>query len=170
MVQLPRLVGPRGERSGEKPLAQLRVLPPSFQRHAEVGLAALAHGKHVFCEILVTMNLAESEQLLEKEAASEAFFMTGFIERFDVRRALIKQRVERGEMGQLVSIYGRRNAWRGFLEAPRFKEFPLILQPGIHTVDQMLWLAQEEVGEVYTRARKPGRSSACRRLVDHTDV
>lgn len=132
-------------------------------RHAEIGLAALEHDKHVFCEILATFSIEESQQLLEKTELSRAFFMVGFLERFDVRRALIKQRIDRGEMGQLVSVYGRRNAWRGFLDAPRFKAFPLILQPGIHTIDQLLWLAQEEVKEVYTRARSivdPRRADA----------
>lgn len=132
-------------------------------RHAEIGLAALEHDKHVFCEILVTMDMEESDRLMERTEAGRAFFMAGFLERFDVRRALIKQRVDSGEMGKLVSVYGRRNAWRGFLDAPRFKPFPLILQPGIHTIDQLLWMAQEEVREVYTRTRSlvdPGRTDA----------
>jgi len=128
-------------------------------RHAEIGLAALEHDKHVFCEILATISMEESIRLMEKTEISQAFFMVGFLERFDVRRALIKQRVDRGEVGRLVSVYGRHNAWRGFLDAPRFKPFPLILQPGIHTIDQLLWLAQEEVKEVYTRTRLSIRSS-----------
>ena len=129
-------------------------------RHAEIGLAALERDKHVFCEILVTPSLEESHRLLEKAQAGRAFFMPGFLERFDVRRVHIRQGIDSGEMGRLVSVYARRNAWRGFLDAPRFKPFPLILQPGIHTIDQLLWMAREEVVEVYTRTRSlvdPGR-------------
>ena len=40
-------------------------------RHAEIGLAALACDKHVLCEILVTASLEESDRLMEKAAASQ---------------------------------------------------------------------------------------------------
>ena len=44
-------------------------------RHGEIGLAALEHDKHVFCEILVTASMEESDRLMEKTEASRAFFM-----------------------------------------------------------------------------------------------
>ena len=85
-----------------------------LDRHGEIALAALQNGKHVFSEILLTMRMEENDQLIEWAEKSGALFMVGFIERFDVRRAQIKQRVDSGELGQLVSLYGRRNVWRGF--------------------------------------------------------
>lgn len=132
-------------------------------RHGEIALSALQHGKHVFSEILLTMSMEETDQLIEWTEKSQAMFMVGFLERFDVRRALIKQKIDNGELGQLVSLYGRRNAWRGFLDTARDRPYPLILQPGVHTIDQLLWMAQEKVKEVYTRTRS---------LVDpqHADV
>jgi UDP-N-acetylglucosamine 3-dehydrogenase len=120
-------------------------------RHGEVALAALQHGKHVFSEILLSMSLAETDQLLEWANKSRAIFMVGFIERFDVRRALIKRKIDDGEIGALVSLFSRRNQWRGWLEYPN--PDPRILQPGIHTIDLLLWLAREEVRQVYTRTR-----------------
>lgn len=122
-------------------------------RHGEIALSALQHGKHVFSEILLTMSLEETDRLIEGAEKNRALFMVGFLERFDVRRALIKRKIDSGELGQLVSLYGRRNAWRGFLDTARDKPYPLILQPGVHTIDQLLWMAQEKVKEVYTRTR-----------------
>ena len=122
-------------------------------RHAEIALAALRSGKHVFSEILLSKSMEEMDELIEWADRSECLFMVGFLERFDVRRAIIKRRIEGGELGQLVSLYGRRNGSPADFENPRDRPDPLILQPGIHTVDQMLWLADEEVREVYARTR-----------------
>ena len=129
-------------------------------RHTEIALAALRLRKHVFSEILLTDSPDENDRLIDEAEKSGAVFMVGFLERFDVRRANIKQKIDAGELGELVSIYGRRNIWRGILDAPRFKIWPLVLQPGIHTVDQLLWMAGEDVREVYARSRsmaEPGR-------------
>lgn len=122
-------------------------------RHTEIAQIAMENGKHVFSEILLSRSLEETDQLIQTAKRNSIHFMVGFLERFDVRRAQIKKRIEAGEMGELVSLYSRRNIWRGILDAPRFKSFPLILQPGIHTIDQLLWLAQDEVKEVYARSR-----------------
>lgn len=132
-------------------------------RHTEIALAALGQHKHVFSEILLTDSLDENDRLIEVAEESGAVFMVGFLERFDVRRANVKQKIDAGELGELVSIYGRRNIWRGILDAPRFKPYPLVIQPGIHTIDQLLWMAGEEVREVYARTRsmaEPGRPDA----------
>jgi UDP-N-acetylglucosamine 3-dehydrogenase len=122
-------------------------------RHTEIALAALRRRKHVFSEILLTDSLDENDRLIDEAEKSGVVFMVGFLERFDVRRGNIKQKIDAGDLGELVSIYGRRNIWRGILDAPRFKPYPLVLQPGIHTIDQLLWMAGEEVREVYTRTR-----------------
>ena len=122
-------------------------------RHADIALAALQQGKHVFCEILLTTSMEDTDRLIEASSKSGTIFSVGFIERFDPRRAEVKRRAASGYLGQLVSIYGRRNIWRGILDEPRFKPYPLILQPGIHTIDQLLWLAQDDVAEVYARTR-----------------
>ena len=129
-------------------------------RHTEIALDALQLRKHVFSEILLTDSPDENDRLIDETERSGAVFMVGFLERFDVRRANIKQKIDAGELGELVSIYGRRNIWRGILDAPRFKSYPLVIQPGIHTIDQLLWMAGEEVREVYARNRsmaEPGR-------------
>src|SRR5262249_20300987 len=94
---------------------------------------------------------------------NRASYMVGFIERFDARRALAKQKIEQGTLGQLVSLYVRRNAWRGFLDVPRDQPYPLILQPGILSIDQLLCMAQDKVREVYARTRSlasPGKADA----------
>lgn len=122
-------------------------------RHTDIALAAMQQGKHVFCEILVAPDLSQMDQLAEAAQSNDVLFMPGFLERFDARRARTQARIVDGDLGQLVSLHGRRNIRRDVLDEPRFKAHPLILQPGIHTIDQMLWLTGQEVRHVYAHAR-----------------
>ena len=88
-------------------------------RHTEIAAAALQSGKHVFSEILLSKSLEETDQLISLREESGTIFMVGFTERFDVRRAMVKSRIDSGELGDLVSLYGRRNCSRRALDNPR---------------------------------------------------
>jgi predicted dehydrogenase len=121
--------------------------------HGPTAIAALEHGKHILCEILFTLSREETDRCLSLAEQSGTHCMIGFIERFDVRRAQAQRRIHSGELGELVSLYVRRNVWRGFLDVPRDKPYPLILQPGVLSIDQLLWMAGEPAREVYARTR-----------------
>jgi predicted dehydrogenase len=123
-------------------------------RHAEVARAALANDKHVLVEKPLSLDLAQTDQVLELAAQRGRVLMVCYVERFDPRRALIRQEIETGALGDLVSLYGRRNAVRRFFEMPRFRVHPIVLEPGIHTLDLMLWFAGEKVRQVYAATRQ----------------
>jgi predicted dehydrogenase len=123
-------------------------------RHAEVVLAALGCGKHVLVEKPMSLDLAETDRILELASRQNRVLMVCYIERFEPRRALIKSQIEQGQLGQLVSLYGRRNAVRRFFDMPRFRVHPIVLEPGIHTVDLALWYAAEPVRKVYAATRR----------------
>ena len=125
-------------------------------RHGEVVQAALQGGKHVLVEKPMSLDLAETDRILELAARQNRILMVCYIERFDPRRAMIKKQIEQGQLGQLVSLYGRRNAVRRFFDMPRFRAHPIVLEPGIHTVDLMLWYAAEPVRKVYAATRRVG--------------
>lgn len=123
-------------------------------RHGEVVLEALRHDKHVLVEKPLSLSLEETDRVLELAAERKRVLMVCYIERFDPRRALIKKQIEQGSLGPLVSLYGRRNAVRRFFDMPRFRAHPIVLEPGIHTVDLMLWYAAEPVRKVFAATRR----------------
>lgn len=123
-------------------------------RHGEVVRAALEHDKHVLVEKPLSLDLAETNQILDLAARRRRVLMVCYVERFDPRRALIRREIEAGSLGQLVSLYGRRNGVRRFFDMPRFRVHPIVLEPGIHTVDAMLWFAGEAVRRVYAVSRQ----------------
>lgn len=122
-------------------------------RHAEVAQIALAAGKHVLVEKPLSARLDETEAVLRLAEEKERIVMVGYIERYDPRRAMIRERISSGELGEVVSLYGRRNCGRQYLSKPRFQRWPLIIEPGIHTVDMLIWLAGSRVGRVYAVGR-----------------
>jgi UDP-N-acetylglucosamine 3-dehydrogenase len=122
-------------------------------RHGEVVLEALRHDKHVLVEKPLSVSLEETDQVLDLAAECRRVLMVCWVERFDPRRALIRQKIEQGELGELVSVYGRRNAVGRFFDMPRFRRYPIVLEPGLHTVDLMLWFANQPVERVYAATR-----------------
>ena len=66
---------------------------------------------------------------------------------------MLREQVASGELGEVVSLYGRRNAGRRFVSMPRFQVWPVVIEPGIHTVDMLIWLAGSRVERVYAVGR-----------------
>jgi predicted dehydrogenase len=62
--------------------------------------------------------------------------MVGHILRFDTKCATIKERITRGELGQLLTVYCRRNTARALIKSSR----PHLFQrSAIHDIDLILW-------------------------------
>jgi predicted dehydrogenase len=122
-------------------------------RHAEVMQIALAAGKHVLVEKPLSARMDETEAVLKLAEEKDRIVMVGYVERYDPRRAMIRERVASGELGEIVSLYGRRNCGVEYLSWPRFQRWPLIIEPGIHTVDMMSWLTESRVEKVYAVGR-----------------
>jgi predicted dehydrogenase len=76
--------------------------------HAEVVLAALEAGKHVFCETPLTLSLAEGERMREAARRSGRLLQVGLLMRSIAACRLVRQAVESGEHGALVSITAHR--------------------------------------------------------------
>ena len=69
--------------------------------------------------------------------------------RFDIRYEMLKERIKKGELGKIVSIYSRRNVWKGLFE--RHARCTPMLETGLHEVDLSRWYMEDEVVRVYAR-------------------
>lgn len=78
------------------------VTPPVY--HAEMTLAALEAGAHVICEKPMSMNAAESRQMLEKAESLNRVHMIGHELRFNPTRRKIRQLIEDGTIGSVRHI------------------------------------------------------------------
>jgi len=116
--------------------------------HAAPVLAALQAGCHVLCEKPVATTVEEIDRLAAAAQRADRFLMPGHVLRFDVHYQTVAARVARGEVGEIRSIYCRRNVARSHLDWHR-PPFTPVLETGVHDIDCIRWLTGSEVARVY---------------------
>ena len=84
------------------------VLPDNLHREA-VELAVQA-GKHILLEKPLAKELEDGKALYEITKDYDKVFTTGFLLRFDPRFAMIKERLDSNELGDIIQCYVRRNS------------------------------------------------------------
>jgi len=119
------------------------------ERHVEPTLSALEAGKNVLAEKPLALNLEDIDRIIEKANEKEVIFMVGHTLHFDLRYEMTKERIERGELGKVVSIYSRRNVAKETFEK-HAKHNPM-LETGVHEIDLARWYMEDEVSKVYAK-------------------
>ncbi|HWB36496.1 MAG TPA: Gfo/Idh/MocA family oxidoreductase, partial [Rugosimonospora sp.] len=92
------------------------------QFHAPVALAALAHGKHVFCEKPLAAEPAEAVEMARRAAEAGVVTQVGFNYRHTPAISFVKQLLDNGELGRPLqfrasylgdgSFWADPNRWR----------------------------------------------------------
>lgn len=126
----------------------VHICTPHFE-HKSMILAALAAGKHVFCEKPVGMNSSELVDITR--AADQATGLLGvcYQNRLNPTSLRIRQALDEGELGKMLSIkavltwsrsgaYYTQSPWRGRLAT---EGGSLLINQAIHTLDLMQWFA-----------------------------
>jgi predicted dehydrogenase len=128
-----------------KDVDAVSVVTPESQ-HLEPVLAALENGKHVFVEKPIATRLADAEKMLAAARKTDLILMPGHILRFETKYALVKEQLETGRLGRVLSIYTRRNRPRS--QGHYYRRTPLALMAAIHDIDVMLWYSGQKVKSV----------------------
>lgn len=121
--------------------------------HAEQALAALAAGKHVFCEKPLCTTLADCRRLVEAAEGSDRLFMVGHSGRFQAIHLALQQMVSDGLLGDLCFceaeyvhdvgpfLAGEGHGWWRHPEEGPFA----VIGGGCHAIDLLRWVAGEIV-------------------------
>lgn len=72
--------------------------------HAELSIQAMENGKHVLCEKPLAINAKEAQSILEVSRRTQKFFMEALWTRFNPNFIEIKNRIDKGELGQIKYI------------------------------------------------------------------
>ncbi len=72
--------------------------------HKEVTLAALIHKKHVLLEKPIASNEQEAKEIIECAKKNNVKLMIGHIERFNTAIIELKNRLEKGDLGEIYKI------------------------------------------------------------------
>lgn len=81
--------------------------------HAEQAHAAFAHGKHVFCEKPLGMDVPEVEEMVAIAEASGKVHQVAFTFRYTYCLQELRRRVRVGDLGQPYYVRMRFDSWRG---------------------------------------------------------
>jgi myo-inositol 2-dehydrogenase / D-chiro-inositol 1-dehydrogenase len=127
--------------------------------HAEVALAALEAGKHVFVEKPLTLSLEEADALVERASGTHTVAAVGFNLRCHrlVRQA--RTLVREGAVGRVSAVatsFGDDRLTRPDLPPWRRKRElggGALLEKLIHHVDLWRFLLDDEAGEVFAVSR-----------------
>lgn len=124
-----------------------------WDQHAGPAVAALEAGKHVFLEKPMASTVADCDLIVNAAKVAPGFFMTGHICRFNPRYAAAKQEIAAGKIGNIISMYARRNlpAWVG---ATVLDKIGPIIGDCVHDTDLMFWFSESRAVTAYAQTVK----------------
>lgn len=132
------------------------VIASSAVLHAGQIMDALSAGKHVFCEKPLGMTVLQCRQV---EAAVEAcngqIFFPGFMHRYENAYLAAKEKIDRGEIGQVLLI--RSCTWKdtgGEFSLPAVCSGEPFLDLCACDIDLLRWLSQSEPENIWGMSNK----------------
>lgn len=112
--------------------------------HAEMAVAALEAGKHVFCEKPMALTAADARRMADAARASGRFLMVGHVLRFWPEYLWMKEALDSGRHGPLRSaVFWRWGGWPAWGEQSWFAETArsggAAMDLHVHDADVVQW-------------------------------
>ena len=120
--------------------------------HKDIVVKSLLAGKNVICEKPVALSVGEFDEMLAAAEKSGKVFSVHQNRRWDVDYLAMQSIVDSGEIGDVINIESRIHGSRGIPSDWRcHKPYGggMVLDWGVHLIDQMLKLIPEKIVKVY---------------------
>jgi len=115
--------------------------------HAEEATRALNAGKHVLVEKPIASTVPEAKKIVKLAKKKGLHLMVGFIERFNPGVQRVKEAINEGKIGTLVSATARRvSQW-----PERLGDIGVVKDTAIHDIDVMRYIFGEDPVAVYAK-------------------
>ena len=131
---------------------QLVTIATPNDLHKPLAIQAMRAGKNVISEKPVTLSSADLQEMIDVSRETGRLFTVHQNRRWDEDFLIIKQIFDSNELGQVFNIESRVHGSRGVPGDWRNQKRPgggMILDWGVHMLDQMLQLVPQQVIEVY---------------------
>lgn len=122
------------------------ALPTSL--HVDASLDAIAHGVHVLVEKPIAGTVDLAERMTSAADAAGVCLMVGHIERFNPAVRRLKEYIDEGLLGDVISMSARRVG----PYSPRSRDVGVILDLATHDINIMSHLSGGPVRTVYATA------------------
>ena len=116
--------------------------------HVDAVRQVAAAGKHILLEKPIATTVTDAHAILAAVTAADIKFTVGHCLRFDPKYADLQQRVVAGELGDISSIYARRQNQVGVVERLRGRVSSLLFL-GVHDIDIVNWYLDSRPVSVY---------------------
>lgn len=119
--------------------------------HKDLSIKALQAGKHVVCEKPVTMNTQEFDEIIEVAREENKVFMVHQNRRWDPDFLLVRDLFEKRIVGDIFQIESRvhgANGIPGDWRHTKEQGGGMLLDWGVHLLDQLLWLIDSPIVDV----------------------
>lgn len=138
------------------------IIATPTSTHYPMGKLALSAGKHLLLEKPICSTVDEAKNLIELSRRKNLVLSVGLIERHNPVVSFTRDLLEKGTLGDVISICARRVS-----QYPaRIRDVGVIMDLGIHDIDVLRYLAGDEVQTVYAQA---GRSRH-EKFEDHANI
>jgi len=115
---------------------------------AREATRALYVGKHLLVEKPMASSLKDAQAILELAREKERHLTVGFIERFNPAVQRLRDLIDRGEIGSMVSATAKRvSRW-----PERIGDVGVVKDTAIHDIDIMRYIFKEDPVAVYANA------------------
>lgn len=122
------------------------AVPTTF--HAQVALDAIEHGVNILVEKPIADSLENADAMIKAAKDAGVKLMVGHIERFNPAVIKLKEIVDAGMLGKIVSISSRRVGPYN----PRIRDVGIIMDLGVHDIDVISYIYGQKISEVYSIA------------------
>ena len=134
----------------EDPQVDAVSIVTMWDQHTEPTLAALRAGKHVFLEKPMAHTVKDCRTIVHATRQAKGAFMVGHICRFNPRYASAKMQIAAGKIGEVISLYSRRNIPAAWTPEILNKIGPII-GDAVHDTDLMLWFTGRKVVSAFAQ-------------------
>jgi len=122
------------------------VVPTTL--HKKVALDAIQKGINVLVEKPIADTVENADEIIKAARENKVKLMVGHVERFNPAIIKLKELIDSGLLGKVVSISAKRVGPYN----PRIRDVGIVLDLGTHDIDIMSYLYGEKIREVYASA------------------
>lgn len=120
--------------------------------HRDLAIAAMRAGKHVICEKPVTLSSYDLRRMIDTARETGRIFTVHQNRRWDEDFLIVRQLLQTNTLGPVFNIESRVHGSRGLPGDWRNRQLSgggMILDWGVHLLDQLLLLTDDPVVSVY---------------------
>jgi len=136
------------------------AVPTKF--HKDVALDCIEKGINILLEKPIAGNVRDAKKIVEKAKEKGVKFTVGHIERFNPAVIKLKEMMDKGKLGEIVSIGNTRIGPM----PPQIKDANVVIDIGVHDIDLINWF----YGKLPTQILATGGNALNKMQSDYVNI